>query len=134
VNGTNHGFEGWSTFKSQSMRLHSLPRTQTRVASQPVTIADPIPLRAGLGRLRQLYAARIAAAMLCKQGDVSAMIAALQSERDAALDQLRETFAVGQSPVTRRCRPKARYRVRAFEPNRPGRKRHGARRLRPSPT
>jgi len=94
-------------------------------------------LGAGSARLRQLYAARIAAAALCKRGDVSAMIAALQSERDAALEQLHVSLVAERALAMCRSQPKTRFRIRAFEPlpspGRPDRKRRAAYPFRPCP-
>jgi len=92
-------------------------------------------LGSGSARLRQLYAARMAAANLCRRGDAAAAIAALQSERDAALEQLRIALLAERSLALRRSRQRARFRAQPLalrsRTSRPDRKRRAVRPSRP---
>jgi hypothetical protein len=65
---------------------------------------------AALGRLRMLYAARIGSLLLAARDDPSAALAALQQERDTAMDQLRQELEREKDQAMRAVRTRRRRR------------------------
>jgi hypothetical protein len=94
-------------------------------------------LSAAMARLRLHYAARIAGLMVTGRGDQQAAVAALLSERDAALEELRREILESRRKALRAARrPRLRRYRAAFErlqieswrrPKRPGGRRGPAR-------
>lgn len=71
-----------------------------------------------MARLRLHYAARIAALLLTSRDDADSALAALQSERDAALEQLRLSHAKEKERALQAVRlqrtRRRRFRIPAF--------------------
>ncbi len=103
----------------------------------PIAQAFDDLLSAAMARLRLHYAARIAGLMLGARGDQQAAVAALISERDAALEELRREILESRRKALRAARRPRRRRYRAAfgrlqiegrrRPTRPGGRRHPAR-------
>jgi hypothetical protein len=70
-------------------------------------------LAAGLARLQLLYGARIAALAMCGRHDRRDAIAALQAERDAALQALRRCLLLEKEHALKAAR--AQLRARRFQ-------------------
>jgi hypothetical protein len=75
-------------------------------------------MQAALGHLRLHYAARLAGLLLCRRTDQSAAIAALEQERDTALDALASRLHRAKEQALRDVRQAARRRFRATPPPR----------------
>ncbi len=86
--GTRRGFEARAAFRPRRRDwLRSLAPFDNEAAIARARIARAFSalLIAGLGRLRSLYAARIAGLIVGVRGNPSAAILALEQERDAAI-------------------------------------------------
>jgi hypothetical protein len=86
VAGTEHGFEAGSRLEPGCEGLHSDLRG---MAADDGYLAD-------VSQLKLLYGARIAGLWLTRRGDVRAAMAALFSERDAALASLASRHKDGE--------------------------------------
>jgi hypothetical protein len=62
-------------------------------------------LDAALGQLGLHYAARIAALAVCRRGDNAAALAALQAERDTAIERVREAVRQEREAALRAAEP-----------------------------
>jgi hypothetical protein len=131
--GTERGFGAGSRFKSGTgaLRLGQVAPhgDDTAIAHARIVRAYESLLSAALAWLRLHYAARLSGLLLVARGDASAAVAALLSERDTALEQLRQAIlddrraAMLAARRPRRARraalPKAGCPSRPARPSRP---------------
>jgi hypothetical protein len=89
MKGTKRGSEAKGSFKPRRRSPQRYASDESAVAAARVNAAFATVLNASMGRLRMLYAARIAALALVSPGDYAAALIALTQERDAAMNQLR---------------------------------------------
>src|SRR5262249_17438850 len=118
VAGTDRGFGARTTSKSGSgsPSIGSTRRARSdavAIACARVSRGYTALLRAALGHLRSIYAARFAALLVARRGDTAAALAALERERDDALRHLAERLVLDRQRAVDDVRRAAMGRRRA---------------------